>query len=106
MPLYLAFPASVKLGMVQVLETMPELLEELDEELLELEDELEDELLEEPEDELELELDELEELELDELELGAGGSLQAIKADERTRGAAQRLQGGSVIFMFITNVVD
>ena len=106
MPLYFAFPASVKLGMVQVtappvlLELLLELLlEELDEELLELEVEeleLDDEVL----DELE------EELELDELELDAGGSpTQPISADERTSGAAQRPQGVSVIFMLTTKCI-
>jgi hypothetical protein len=108
MPLYFAFPASVKLGMVQVVEVVPELLEdellddelleELDEELLELDDEvleLDDELLEELE----------EELELDELELGGGSPPQATSADERTSGVTQRPQGVSFVFMFVPKYI-
>lgn len=105
MPLYLAFPASVKLGTVQV-DVLPELLELLvellDEELLV---EFDDELLE-LEDELDV-LDELEEeLELDELELDAGGSpTQPISKEEKTSGAAQAPQGFRVIFMLFTKCI-
>ena len=110
--LYLALPASVKFGMVQVL-ALPELLEdelleELEDELLELE-EVRPELDEDELDEEELEeLDELdEELELDELELdGTGSAPQAANNDDNKSGAAQRLQGVCVVFMLITKCMD
>lgn len=110
MLLYLALPASVKFGMVQVL-AVPELLEdelleELEDELLELEEvrpELDDEELEELE-----ELDELDdELELDELELdGTGSAPQAANNDDNKSGAAHWPQGVRVVFMMITKCID
>jgi hypothetical protein len=101
MPLYFAFPASVKFGTVQV-EALPELVELLDdEELLELEDEeLDEDVLDDA-----LELLE-EELELDELELGGGGSPpHATSAEERTSGAAQAPQGFVNVFILVTKCI-
>lgn len=111
MPLYFALPASVKLGMVQVV-ALPELLE-LDDELLELEEELEDELLEldEEEDELveEVELEEEldEELELDELELdGVTSPLQATNVEKRTNGVAHLPKLVILFFMLVTKCIE